>query len=245
MDGSLGSRRMPRTRSVDRIEYLCALARGRRVIHVGFAGETRATIDELTGRATWLHGRLARVASSLVGLDLDVTGVERAREAGFEAHAVDAADRAALQGLGLAPADLVVAGEVIEHVEQPGPFLEAQHDLVAPGGRLAVTTPNAASMLNPIAATARIELINPDHIAFYSWFTLKNLMERHAWDVREVVTYHFPLAPEAWSGRGVAMAGRALARSQSLIARVWPYVDFGLIALATPTPPSARPPGAG
>src|SRR4051812_42705091 len=199
---------MPKTRAVDRIEYLTALAAGRSVVHVGFAGETRATIEELRDNPVWLHGRLAAVTSRLVGLDLDGEGVERARAAGFEAHLADASDASQLRGLGLERADLVIAGEVIEHVERPGDLLEALHELVAPGGRLAVTTPNAASLLNPLAAAGRFELINPDHVSFYSWYTLTNLMARHGWRVTRVVTYHFPLAAEAWQGGGAAAVGR-------------------------------------
>ncbi len=225
---------MPRTTAVDRIEYLTALAAGRSVIHVGFAGETRGTIDDLRDNPVWLHGRLAKVTSRLVGLDLDAEGVERARAAGFEAHRADAANAGDLGALGLEPAELVIAGEVIEHVERPGEFLDALHMLVVPGGRLAVTTPNAASLLNPVAAAARFELINPDHISFYSWYTLGNLMERHGWRIRRFVTYHFPLAQEAWTEGGAAAAGRAMARVQRALAGVWPYLDFGLIAVAEP-----------
>lgn len=225
---------MPRTTAVDRIEYLTALAAGRSVIHVGFAGETRGTIDDLRDNPVWLHGRLAKVTSRLVGLDLDAEGVERARAAGFEAHRADAANAGDLGALALEPAELVIAGEVIEHVERPGEFLDALHMLIVPGGRLAVTTPNAASLLNPVAAAARFELINPDHISFYSWYTLGNLMERHGWRIRRFVTYHFPLAQEAWTGGGAAAAGRAMARVQRALAGVWPYLDFGLIAVAEP-----------
>ncbi len=226
---------------MDRIAYLTGLAAGRSVIHVGFAGETRATIEDLRNNPLWLHGSLAEVATRLVGLDMDGPGVERARAAGFEAHAADAADAAGLTSLGLEPADLVIAGEVIEHVERPGDLLDALHLLVAARGRLAVTTPNAASLLNPLAAAARYELINPDHVSFYSWYTLGNVMERHGWRVRRFLTYHFPLADEAWTGAGAAAAGRVLARVQTGLSRWWPYLDFGLIAVAERSP--SIPPG--
>jgi SAM-dependent methyltransferase len=227
---------MPRTRAVDRIDYLTGLARGRRVVHVGFAGESRANIDQLVHRPTWLHGRLARVAGHLAGVDVDPEAVARACAAGFDAHAADATDGAALAALSMRPADVVIAAEIIEHVETPGRFLEAMHEILAPGGSLVVTTPNAASMLNPLAAMGRFELINPDHVAFYSWFTLTNLMARHGWAVNEVVTYGFPFAAEAWTGSAVATAGRALARAQAGLSRIWPYVNFGLIVVAREDP---------
>ncbi len=240
MSERTAARRLPRTRAVDRIDYLCALAAHRRTFHIGFAGETRASIEELRGNPLWLHGRLAGVASSLVGLDVDPESVERARAAGFDAHAADATDREQLLGLGLEPANLVLAGEVIEHMERPGEFLDAVHQLTVPGGRLVVTTPNAASLLNPLAAMARFELINPDHVAFYSWYTLGNLLSRHGWHVTEFVTYHFPLAREAWKGGGPAAMGRLLVRVQSAAASLWPFLDFGLIAVASQSRVSGR-----
>jgi SAM-dependent methyltransferase len=227
--------RLPRTRAVDRIDYLVRLAAGRRVIHIGFAGEARERVDRLRTNPLWLHGRLAEAAATLVGLDVDLEAVERARATGFEAHVADAADRDSLRALlahGLDPAEVVIAGEVIEHLERPGEFLDAAHDLVAPRGRLVVTTPNAASLLNPVAAAGRYELVNPDHVSFYSWYTLTNLLARHGWRVRDFVTYHFPLAREAWRGSGAAAMGRAMARVQRTLATVWPFLDFGLIAVA-------------
>jgi hypothetical protein len=84
-----------------------------------------------------------------------------------------------------------------------------------------------------LAAAGRFELINPDHIAFYSWYTLTNLMRRHGWEPRDVLTYHFPFADEAWTGGGMAAVGRILVRVQRAAARLWPYMDFGLIVVAT------------
>ncbi len=229
------TRRMPQAQAVDRIQYLTSAARGKRVIHLGFAGEGRGTVEQLVVQPTWLHGALASAASSLVGVEQDPEAVERARALGFEVYCADASDGDSLRRLAIEPADLVIAGELIEHLERPGALLDAMHGLVAPEGLLVVTTPNAASILNPLAAIARIELINPDHVAFYSWFTLTNLLRRHDWDVKDFATYHFSLAGEAWTGGGAARLGRIAARLQGTMARVWPYIDFGLIAAARST----------
>lgn len=229
---------MPRTRAVERVEYLVELARGRSVIHVGFAGGSEGP-DAQGERGPWLHGELARVASRIVGIDLSADGVERAHAAGFEGHVADCGDPDAVRGLGLDPAEIVIAGEVIEHVETPGAFLDGVRALCRDDGRLAITTPNAASMLNPLAAIARRELVNPTHVAIYSWYTLGYLLARHGWSVEDFVPYHLPL-PERAAGRSAAEhAARALAFVQRGLSRLWPFVDFGLIAVASPTPPTA------
>ncbi len=102
-------------------------ARARKVDHF-FAGVPRdARILEIGCGAGWLRETLrARGFTSYTGLDLhppaDVIG-----------------DVNAWRAIGLQPAsfDVVVAFEVVEHVD----CFEACHELLAPGGRLFVTTP--------------------------------------------------------------------------------------------------------
>ena len=161
---------LPRATLVDRFEYLCALATGRRVVHVGFVDAGCQTLNEQSG--AWLHDHLARTASELIGLDLDTAGVDDARRRGYEAHAVDCRDVDAVRALGLPPADLVVAGEVIEHLDDPGSFLDGLHALVAPGGLLVVTTPNASGLVNAAALLGNLEVNHPDHVALYTCTTL-------------------------------------------------------------------------
>ena len=127
--------RLPPAPLVDRFAYLRDLAprparRARRL--------RRRRLPELNEAAGALAPRAPRVRRrrELVGLDLDETGVADARARGYEAYAVDCRDADAVRALGLAPADLVVAGEVIEHLDDRGPFLDGLHALVAPGGLL-------------------------------------------------------------------------------------------------------------
>src|SRR5690606_11122779 len=58
---------LPEARVVNRIEYVTGLARGKRVIHVGFVDASYEDMQAATG--TWLHEHLGSVASSLVGVD--------------------------------------------------------------------------------------------------------------------------------------------------------------------------------
>ena len=89
---------------------------------------------------TWLHARLAESASALVGLDVEEEGVRWAADHGFEAYAVDAQSPEAVEALGIEPADVVIAGEVVEHLDAPGPFFRSLRQLARPDGLLVVTT---------------------------------------------------------------------------------------------------------
>jgi SAM-dependent methyltransferase len=185
--------RPPRARLVDRIEFITNYVTARSVIDLGFVDESRMVSKQAIG--TWLHATVARKAVSAVGIDSDPVGVELARELGYEAHAADCEDREALAGLGLEPADVVVAGELIEHLDQPGRFLEAVKVLVKPTGTLLITTPNALSMTNFLGSLMQRELVNPDHVSWFSWHTLKTLLGRHGWTIRDVAYYGFPQVP--------------------------------------------------
>lgn len=178
---------LPAARFVDRVDYLLEQARGRRTIHVGFV-DSRCT-EYHQAHDAWLHAMLDAQASSLVGLDIDREGVENARREGFDAYTVDCRDTAAVGALGLEPADVVIAGEIIEHLDDPGDFLDGLAGLVNERGVLVVTTPNAHGLFNAVASIAGFELNHPDHVTMFSWYTLANLLRRHGWEPVETAVY--------------------------------------------------------
>jgi SAM-dependent methyltransferase len=229
--------RVPRgTRVVERADRLVELARGQRVIDLGFVDEGRMALRRQDG--TWLHDRLGAVAREIVGIDLNTDGVEEARGLGIEAYAADCTDPEALRSLRLAPADLVIAGELIEHIDVPGAFLDAVKVLLADGGRLVLTTPNGLSLTNFLAGLLHRELVNIDHVAWYSRQTLQTLLERHGWRLDEVTYYFFP-KPEVAETRArragpVATAiFRAYTHAYHPLLRVRPGLADGLLVVAS------------
>lgn len=223
--------KLPRAAVVDRIAYLSAKVQGRRVIHVGFVDTGCQSMNEAAG--AWLHAHLAERATSLVGIDLDEAGVKEAVEAGYEAYAVDCRDREAVAGIGIPPAQVVIAGEVIEHVDDPGSFLRGLHSLVAPGGQLVVTTPNAYGLFNVFGSLALVEVNHPDHVLMFTWRTLTNMAARHGWTPVDTATY-IPSVKEI-SGRGLraralAIAGHIAVGIERLLGRLHrPFAADGLI----------------
>lgn len=223
---------LPKADIVDRIPWLVEACRGKRVIHVGFAD---AGFREEQGRAgRWLHGHLDEVATELVGLDADEPGVAAAVEAGYEAHLVDATDPSSVDALGLEPADVVLAGEVIEHLGAPGPFLEAMRSLVAPGGTLIVTTPNAYGLVNVVASiTRRVEVNHPDHVVMFTWRTLTQLMARHGWVVQDTATYVPVVRERGDRSRLEVAAVRLVMGTEKFLGRLGrPFSADGLIVTA-------------
>jgi SAM-dependent methyltransferase len=228
--------KLPRASLVDRFEYLCDLATGRRVVHIGFVDFGCQTLNEQSG--AWLHDHLARTASELIGLDLDPAGVDDARRRGYEAHAVDCRDVDAVRALGLPPADLVVAGEVIEHLDDPGSFLDGLHALVAPGGLLVVTTPNASGLVNAAALLGNLEVNHPDHVALYTCTTLDTMLARHHWEPVEHAVYLQQVKSSGTDTRSriLTTGARAILGVERFLAKLGrPYAADGLIVTARAT----------
>jgi SAM-dependent methyltransferase len=219
---------------VDRIGALREAAAGKRVIHVGFVDEGR--MDERLQHGLWLHRHLADLARELVGLDRSEPGVIAAREMGFEAHAVDCQDAAAISALDLPSADVVIAGELLEHLDCPGLFLEAVKPLIAPGGVLLITTPNAARLTNILGSIANREFVNDDHVCWFSWHTLSVLLGRHGWQIEDLAYYVAPprQVDKRWPFRARTQghAVNLVRHTTALIAHARPAIADGLVVTA-------------
>jgi SAM-dependent methyltransferase len=210
---------------------LLEFARGKRVVHVGFVDEHR--LEAKLGRGTWLHARLAESAASLVGLDVEEEGVRWATEHGFVAYAVDAQSPKAVAALKLEAADVVIAGEVVEHLDAPGPFFRSLLQLVHPDGLLVVTTPNAYRLLNFLAPFGGVELVHPDHTAWHSPHTLATLLARSGWAVEDAAYYQNP-APGMEGVAGTLVRGARAAFVS--VGRLAPYWSDGIVLWARPGP---------
>ena len=226
-DPSIGWRQpLPKEPPVDRRQLLLTFARGNRVIHLGFTDERQTESKLREGR--WLHSDLAAASSQLVGLDTDVAGVEQARAQGYEAYVVDVQDSEAVNALALQPADVVIAGEIIEHLESPGPFLRSVKPLLNPTGRLVVTTPNAYRAAGFLAPLLGEELIHPDHVGIHSIHTLRTLGRRAGYRVDKLGYYQN--TPQL--GRTpVGLLAKLVRSIQALILKRAPHWSDGIYAV--------------
>ncbi len=122
--------------------------------------------------------------------------VEAARRLGFEAIGVDVDEVAINEARGLFPAarfevadvldlaasgevfDVVYCSEVVEHLADPGPFVAALRQILAPGGRSFITTPNIAHRSLPDDLMTSDEIRPPEHLLYFTPDSLRGLLER-------------------------------------------------------------------
>jgi len=130
----------------------------------------------------WLHKALLQVSAYLEGIDIYEEGVADLKERGFNIRVADA------QCFDLKRTfDVIVAGDIIEHIENFDGFLESCKNHMG-GGKLLISTPNPWYWRNTIKAALKQEVANnPEHTCWLCPRTLRQLVNRHGLDINEIV----------------------------------------------------------
>lgn len=194
---------LPRARRVDRTRYLCDLCRGKRVLHLGCVAWPAT--EMLYRRGELLHSQLMKVAGQLAGFDIAEEGLDVLRRDGvaqlYQADLLERSEfQAAWQRLGWEP-EVIVAGELLEHLDLPGAFLRNCSALMAASACLVITVPNAFSIKNYVHALLGREKVAPDHIAYFSVMNMMELARRTQLDIDELCFFQNHHA--SFSGRSV------------------------------------------
>lgn len=130
----------------------------------------------------WVHKAVAAVAKSVVGFDLHEEGVRTLQARGFHVVSGDAE----CFDLGRT-FDVIVAGDIIEHLGDLNGFLKSCRRHLRPDGRLLVSTPNPWYWRNTFKAAMHTEVYNnPEHVCWICPRTLRQLVARHGMQVGEI-----------------------------------------------------------
>jgi len=141
---------------MSRASHILEWTIGPDVLDVGCAGHSPEPDDPL-----WVHGALCRRYNNVWGIELDPSLIEELNRAGF--HNIVEADAQAFQLD--RRFDTVVAGEIIEHLENPAGLLKSAMKHLKPGGRIVLTTPFPFGLLHYLFAMLRFPTTcsNPQH----------------------------------------------------------------------------------
>jgi 2-polyprenyl-3-methyl-5-hydroxy-6-metoxy-1,4-benzoquinol methylase len=212
-------------------------ARGKKVLHLGCADEH--AVKSKLAKDAHLHAQLASVAKELWGLDYSAVALQELRNAGFgnlvqgNVEQLDQIDELRNQKF-----DLVIAGELIEHIFNPGLFLTSCRMICSEHTELILTTPNALCYAQTIFALLDREAIHPDHTLMWSPTTLRHIVSRSGFTVNEVLVYGNMPCVQFHADEPVGrQLSRVLVRSadfviRQAIVRFRPWLNNGLIVVA-------------
>src|SRR5882757_7971843 len=152
------------------------------------------------GSPQWLHGRLREKFPSVSGIDISEANAAILRESGFDKIYVQSAETFELSN----KFDTIVAGELIEHLANPGLFLRQARAHLKPGGRLVLTTPNAFSLLFISYALFKYPKTceNLQHTCWFCPQTMKELVERSGFKIEHFELFNdYPPDSLSWRYR--------------------------------------------
>lgn len=155
---------IPHARVVEREVYILTRVVGKVVLDIGATGP--------------MHTAILEVAKKCYGIDI----IDK-QEDNYTKVDLDRAE--ALPDF--PDLEIVIAGEVIEHLSNAGHFLDLLKKYDCP---ILLTTPNAFSAIGAHYVKRWIEHVNREHVCYYSFQTLSVLFERHGYQINDWCWYN-------------------------------------------------------
>lgn len=146
----------------ERNSLLVALAKGKRVLHMGCADHI-SLLEKKREQGRYLHGLLAQSAEFLAGTDINREALMEMEKAGISGDLYHVSDLPSTMEF-----DILLVPDVIEHVGDVEIFLRSLNEISAE--KIVITTPNAFRLRN--RWLFKSEFVNTDHKYWFSPYTL-------------------------------------------------------------------------
>lgn len=214
-------------RPIDRLVYIADACAGRLVLDVGCYDETAL---EKRGTGHWLHGRILEQARRVIGIDIS----EKIPAEGVVSGAngiILRRDAACLDlsGIPVDEIEVLVAGEFLEHIENPLEFLRAVKRQLD-GRELLLSTPNGVCFANTLMGSIGREVQHPDHLLNSTYKTLNTLCMRAGFRSWEIIPYRFYATEMIMASKGSRKLFVQFVQSCiRVVERCFPLLSFGYV----------------
>lgn len=188
-----------------RIDEIIKYCNQKEVLNLGFVQHSNWK-DRLE-KGMWLHQQIVEVAKSVEGVDLlceEVQKINKELNQNNICHDVTKLNDLPSNN----KYDVIVCGELIEHLDNPGMMLAGIKKFMHSESVLIVTTPNAFRERWVRLAWMGEEsktFLNDQHVCWYSFHTLRQLLERYGYseicydyyysNSKQVSSYHTLCSP--------------------------------------------------
>lgn len=157
--------------SKELVSFFCDVAKGKDVLHIGCYEHDHKYVQS----ENWKHKKIDDIALTCVGLDISERGVDYMKSLGYETVHADATSTIDLKKR----FDTIIAGDVIEHVDNIGGLIRFSARHLTDNGDIYFSTPNPFYFGNVVAAwTKRPMIANFEHTAWLSESTMLEVARR-------------------------------------------------------------------
>lgn len=161
-----------------RTSWIMEFVTGKSVLDLGCV---RHSIEE-TEKPGWLHDEIKKVARRVVGVDYLEQQVLQLKQREYEVVCADVEVMQLNEKF-----DTIVAGDLIEHLNNFGKFIERVMEHLNTDGVFILTTPNPVNPLRFISVLLRGEAgANPEHTCWFTEKVIRQLFDRYNFEVINV-----------------------------------------------------------
>lgn len=208
---------------VDRLLYISKFCKNKKVLDIGCYDETAIKLKENNGY--WLHKLISSEAKKVIGIDssdLIKSEIKTGPKSKIIKKNLFDLDESFAKANKI---DVIVAGELIEHIPNVSRFLQLMKRLY-PKKTLILTTPNATSFSNILLAFFNRESNHKDHIQIFSYKTLYTLLMKNGFKRFKIIPYHVRFSEMYLKSSSF---GRPFIKSAEKIVNFWENI-FPMIA---------------
>lgn len=186
-----------RAQVIDREGWVVQFCTNKSVLHVGAAqARDKNPLDLLSGQNKtdlWLHSHISAVTTHCIGLDYNKEAVDFLRNAMNinNIFYADATSNASLnEALGDQRFDVIVLGEILEHLTCGGIALRALMKYLNTGGTFLITVPNLLSLRYLLSPLFAREGHDEDHVIGFTPRLIEAYLEKEGLGVSQFLYYY-------------------------------------------------------
>lgn len=137
------------------------------------------------------HLKLLDVTRECHGIDIDEESIEFLRNQGIK-NLKKANIETLQEDENTFKYDVIVAGEILEHLNNFGMFLSSISRLMHNNSKLIISVPNTPTIKSFLRALCGKEEVHADHVCYFSAKTLQTLIKRFDFNIEQLVYYCAP-----------------------------------------------------